>query len=108
MAKYIATIQEGHEAEGLQEELTAGLKDIAASTLGDERESTEVKWKVIPKGFGWTAGRPSNSSVLLCVVPEKLQFKTRATFMTRVNDLWVEKTGADSNELLIFTQGKTL
>ena len=105
MTTYIATIQEGHAAESLQRELTSELANIATESFGDE---SEVKWKVIPKGFGWTAGRPSNSSIILCVVPEDLEFKTRANFMSRINEMWVDKTSSDPNELLIFTQGKTL
>ena len=105
MTTYIATIQEGHIAEGLKAELTFELESIANDSLGGE---AEVKWKVIPKGFGWTAGRPSNSSVLLCVVPDGLPFKTRANFMSRINDMWVKTTGADPNELLIYTHGEAL
>ncbi len=108
MTKYIATIQEGNEAENLKQELTLGLKEIAAESFGNDTVTTDVKWKVIPKGFAWTAGKPSNSSAFLCVVPDDLQFETRANFMTRVNDLWVGQTGADPNELLIFTVSSTL
>ncbi len=108
MAKYIATIQEGHPAQSIRDELASGLKAVAEGALGDDPATTDVVWKIIPKGFGWTAGRPSNSSVLLCVVSEDLQFKARANFMSKVNDLWVSKTGADPNELLIYTQGTTL
>ncbi len=108
MTKCIATIQEGHKGEGLQEELAAELKRIAALSFEDQVDDLEVKWKVIPRGYGWTAGKPSNSSVLLCVVPEALPFKTRAKFMHRVNDVWIDTTGADASELLIVTHGTTL
>ncbi len=108
MATFIATIQKGHRAESMQQELAEELKEVAQESLGDDTAGSDVKWKVIPQGFGWTAGRPSNSSVLLCVVPDDLQFETRAAFMTRVNDLWVNRTGAAPEELLIFTQCRTL
>lgn len=108
MIKCIATIQEGHRAELLQEELAAELKEIAAGFFQGRALDPEVRWKVIPKGYAWTAGKPSNSSVLLCVVPEDLPFEARAELMRRVNDMWIAKTGADARELLIVTHGTTL
>ena len=108
MTQLIASIQEGQEADGLRDELAIGLRGIAAESFGGRPEDTDVKWKVIPKGFAWTAGKPSRTSVLICVVPEDLAYKTRARFMRRVNDFWVDETGTSANELLIFTHHATL
>ncbi len=103
MIKYVATIQAGHEAEHIMPSLTKGLQKIVAESFVENAEETAVRWKVIPKGFAWTAGKPSNSSVLMCTVPKDIDFDIRADFMLQVNDFWVDQTGADPNELLIFT-----
>ncbi|MEM8862365.1 MAG: hypothetical protein AAGD96_28950 [Chloroflexota bacterium] len=103
MIKFVATIQTGHEAEHIMPLLTQGLQNIAVESFKEHAEESAVRWKVIPKGFAWTAGRPSNSSVLMCTVPKRISFETRADFMLQVNDYWVDQTGADSHELLIFT-----
>ncbi|MEM9292412.1 MAG: hypothetical protein AAGD01_12080 [Acidobacteriota bacterium] len=108
MTQCIATIQEGHQAEDLQNELTAKLKKIAADAFHNPAGELEVRWKVIPRGYGWTAGKPSNSSVLLCVVPDALPFDRRSEFMHRVNEMWIDATGADASELLIVTHGTRL
>ena len=108
MAKYIATIQEGHAAENMKQELEKSLKEIAYDSLGKFVTNSEVIWKVIPKGYGFTAGRLSNSSILLCVIPDEVEFKVRANFMQRLNELWVRQTGANSHELLIYTLGEAL
>ncbi|OUR89091.1 hypothetical protein A9Q81_22495 [Gammaproteobacteria bacterium 42_54_T18] len=103
MSKFIATIQQGHNADDLREHLAKGLQNIAIESFGKEAANSEVKWKVIPKSFAWTAGKPSRTSALICVVPEDLEFETRAKFMAQINDYWVGQTGANPNELLIFT-----
>ena len=108
MSQFIATIQEAQQAANCQPQLTAGLKEIAAAFLGEDAGSANVKWKVIPRGFAWTGGQPSKMSVLLCIVPDDLPSEIRANLMTQANDLWIAETGADPNDLLIFTTSQPL
>lgn len=108
MTRFVTTIQEGHVAGELRETLTQGLQAAAARTLGDHPSDAEVKWKVMRRGFAWTAGHPSNSSVVFCLVPDELDYEIRVRLMEEVNDLWVRTTGADANELLVFTTSQGL
>ena len=103
MPRFIATIQEGHVAQGRQESLARGLQAIASQSFGDDPDAPAVSWKVIPKGFGWTAGKASNTSVVFCSVPEGLPQPERVRLMTTINDFWVDSTGSKANELLVFT-----
>ncbi|MEM7117120.1 MAG: hypothetical protein AAF614_32100 [Chloroflexota bacterium] len=103
MTKYVATIQAGHNAERIMPALTRGLQQIASESFAEDAKENTVRWKIIPTGFAWTAGRPSNSSVLICTVPDGIAFEARANFMLQVNTFWVDQTGADPNNLLIFT-----
>ena len=103
MTRYIATTQQGHVVENHMEELTVGIQGIASEFFGNDPINSEVRWKVIPKGFGFTAGQLSSSTVLLCIVPDELEYSTRVEFMKRINAFWVKETGIDSNKLAIFT-----
>lgn len=106
MTKFVATIQEGHGAVEIMPVLTQGLKQIAAQSFNNTIDESKVRWKIIPKGFAWTAGKPSNSSVLMCTIPQDISFETRAGFMRQINNFWVQQTGADPDQLLIFTLDK--
>ena len=53
------------------------------------------------RGFGWTAGEPSTSSVVIRSVPVGLPLDQRESFMRRVCALWEEVTGCSTNEIVV-------
>lgn len=103
MSAFYVLVQEGHEAEMRRQELIDGLKEMSADSFGDDPSATQVKWHVVPKGFAWTGGKPSHSSIIRCVIPDGLTYETRAGFMMKICELWVQQTGCDGMDVMITT-----
>ena len=94
-------IQEGQAADRKREALAEGLRRIGRECFGDDPAETEIAWNVVRKGFGWTAGEPSTSSICVRSVPEGLPLDEREAFMRRVCDLWAEVTGCSIDEIVV-------
>jgi hypothetical protein len=99
--KYACIIQEGQAAQQKQEELAAGLRRIGQEAFGDEPSACEISWLVMKKGFAWTAGEPSTSSIVVRSVPVGLPLEEREAFMRQVCDLWEQVTGCSINEIVV-------
>lgn len=100
MARYTCMIQEGQIPEQTQQALAEGLRRIGREMFGDAPEA-EVAWLTIRRGFGFSAGKPSTSSIVARLVPPGLGEDVRREFMTRVCDLWMDATGCTALEVVI-------
>ncbi len=101
MAEYACIIQEGQTAQQRQAALAEGLRRLGAEAFGDDPSETDIKWIVVRKGFGWTAGEPSTSSIVVRSVPVGLSLERREAFMRRVCDLWETETGCSIQEIVV-------
>jgi hypothetical protein len=79
------------------------LQRLAAETFGEAPAEIEIRWVTVRKGFGFTAGKPSTSSLIARSVPADLGDAERAAFMRRVCDLWQEVTGCHRDEVVVTT-----
>lgn len=103
MPHYACMVQEGQAAERLQDRLGDGLKRLAAETFGEVPAEVEIRWISIRQGFGFTAGKPSTSSLIVRSVPSGFGDDERVVFMKRVSDLWREVTGCHPDEVVVTT-----
>ena len=103
MPHYACMVQEGHAAERERHRLSEGLKQLAQKTFGDTPAQVEIRWITIRKGFGFTAGKPSTSSLIVRSVPTDFDDERRAAFMTKVCDLWQDVTGCAADEVVVTT-----
>jgi hypothetical protein len=94
-------IQEGQTADQEQGALAEGLRRIGREAFEDGPSGCEVSFTVIPKGFGWTAGEPSTSSIVIRSVPVGLALERREAFMRQVCDLWESVTGCSIEEIVV-------
>jgi hypothetical protein len=101
MAHYACIVQAGQTAEREQARLSDGLKRIAREELGESPDAVEIQWITIAKGFGFTAGQPSTSSLVVRSVPVGFADGPRTRLMTRISDLWQEVTGCASDEIVV-------
>ncbi len=69
MPQYACIIQEGQVVERRQEALAEGLRRIGRDAFGDDPAACETAWIVVKRDFGWTAGEPSTSSLVVRSVP---------------------------------------
>lgn len=103
MPDYLCMVQEGQAADRLRAPLEAGLRRLAAETFGDVSEAVDVRWLPIREGFGFTAGKPSTSSLIARSVPSGFGDAARVAFMTRVSALWREVTACHPDEVVVTT-----
>jgi hypothetical protein len=103
MPHYACMVQEGQVADRTRERLAAGLKALAAETFGQIPDEVEIQWVPIRKGFGFTAGKPSTSSLIARSVPSGFGDAERTAFMSKVCDLWQEATGCHPDEVVVTT-----
>lgn len=103
MPQYACMVQEGQIAEHSRERLTDGLKRLAEETFGDVPAEVEIRWVTIRAGFGFTAGKPSTSSLIARSVPTGFTDAERSAFMRRVSDLWQQVTGCHPDEVVVTT-----
>ena len=101
MPDYACIIQEGQTPSRVQAELAEGLKRIGRELLGDTEAGAEISWITVPEGFGFTAGVPSTSTLVVRSVPVGFPDDEREAFMTRVCDLWTEVAGCTTDEIVV-------
>ena len=101
MPDYACIIQEGQAPQQRKDVLEQGLRRIGQDAFGDDPAATEIAWIVVEKGFGWTAGEPSTSSIVVRSVPVGLPLDRREAFMRKVCDLWEHETGCSINEIVV-------
>ena len=101
MPDFACIIHEGQSAHHEQATLEAGLRRIGQECFGDDPSATEFSWIVMKKGFAWTAGEPSTSSIIVRSVPVGLPLDQREAFMREVCELWESQTGCSINEIVV-------
>ncbi len=100
MDQYACIIQEGQVADRRVEALEAGLRRLARDFFGDDPAQVGIRWTRQPRGWAWTAGRPSTSSIVVRSVPVGWDDAERERFLRAVCDLWVETTGCSIEEIV--------
>ena len=101
MARYACIVQAGQTAEREQARLSEGLRQLAREAFGDAPENLEIQWISVPEGFGFTAGEPSTSSLVVRSVPVGFADPLRESFMSKVCDLWQDVTGCTADEIVV-------
>ncbi len=100
MKKFSCLIQEGQGADRSQALLEEGLRRIGREAFGDDPAESEVAWTVFGRGFAWTAGEPSTSSVVIGSVPAGLPLERREPFLREICSLWERVTGCSTDEIV--------
>ena len=100
MHQYSCIIQEGQEADRQIDALEAGLRRLAEDFFDDDPAEVAIQWTRLAKGWAWTAGEPSTSSIVVRSVPVGFDNVQREAYLHAVCDLWVETTGCSVNEIV--------
>ena len=101
MPHYACIIQDGQAPHQKQEILAEGLRRLGHDSFGDDPSATEISWIVMEKGFAWTAGEPSTSSLVIRSVPVGLEPDRREAFLRKVCELWQTETGCSIDEIVV-------
>ena len=101
MPDYACIIQEGQAPSRKQAELAEGLQRIGRELLGDSGAGAEISWITVPEGFGFSAGVPSTSTLVVRSVPVGFPDDEREAFLTKVCDLWTGVVGCTKDEIVV-------
>ena len=93
-------VQEGLISQAMRAELSKRLSDISCEVFGDCEEDVQVGWIEVRAGSGYTAGKPSTSSLALATVPDGTSEEDRCRALSGICDAWTEVTGCSINEIV--------
>jgi hypothetical protein len=101
VSDYACIIQEGQTSSRKQVELAQGLQRIGRELLGDSEAGAKIRWITVPEGFGFTAGAPSTSTLVVRSVPVGFPDDERHALLTRVCDLWTQVVSCTKDEIVV-------
>lgn len=93
-------VQEGRIPDDQRATLEGALKTAIRDHVGDDARLA-VAWMTVPAGSGYSAGKPSTSSLVQLSVPDGFPQPARAALMHDVNDRWCAITGQSPYELMV-------
>ncbi len=97
MIRCVCFLQEGQIPQPVVDKLGAGIHHIVTEYgLGN---GVDINWIIVPKGQGWTAGKPSTSSVITLTTPP-IEQPQRIEILNALCDLWTDNTGCQLNEVV--------
>lgn len=97
MLNCLCVIQEGQGPDQNRAALADALDHYAQEFLGD---SLQVNWVPVAEGSGFTAGRPSTSSVVSITAGKPLAQQRREMLLRELVSLWTNQTGCDVDEVV--------
>ncbi|MEM8767417.1 MAG: hypothetical protein AAGE43_08245 [Pseudomonadota bacterium] len=97
MVSCMCVIQEGQTPDRRREALATALDGYVQERLG---ASPSVSWVPVAEGNGFTAGKPSTSSVLVLTAEEPLTQQHRESVLRELVALWTSETGCSVDEIV--------
>ena len=97
MINCICVVQQGQSPDNRSAELKGLLNHFSSASFGDV---AEVAWIPVAPGNGFTAGKPSTSSVVSFTSGEALQPEHRETLLRELVALWTDATGCSVDEIV--------
>lgn len=90
-------VQAGQTPDHRQSALRSRLSDFSTRAFGD---TADISWVPIVAGSGFTAGKPSTSSLVAFTAPAAMEQGKRAALLSEICDLWMAETGCSLNEIV--------
>lgn len=90
-------VQAGQIPAATEATLRANLNDFAERAFG---EPADITWRAIPARSGFTAAKPSTSSIISMTASEPVPQPRRAALLKEMCELWVRETHRSLNEVV--------
>lgn len=90
-------VQSGQSPDAHKPEMLDFINDFTSRSFGQE---AQITWTAVAEGNGFTARKPSTSSVISIVANEPLSSARREGLLKEFVTLWTEKTGASVDEIV--------
>jgi len=89
-------VQEGQISPDQRADLEAKLTDFSATKLGSP---AKVQWREIASGSGYTATKPSTTSVVVLTGDTPLDQPVRVALLHELVDFWTKGAGCSIDEI---------
>jgi phenylpyruvate tautomerase PptA (4-oxalocrotonate tautomerase family) len=100
MVMFNCFMQEGQIPQDQRDELAKRLRATGHEIFSDAPENIAVEFMDVAEGCGYTAGKPSTSSLALAMVPDGTSTEDRTRLLTDICDAWMDVTGCSINEIV--------
>lgn len=90
-------VQADQAPDRSQADLKALLRTFTNSAFG---ASAQIAWIPVPQGNGFTAGKPSTSSIISMTADQPLNTEHRESLLRELVGLWTAETGCSVDEVV--------
>lgn len=90
-------VQDGQVSAETEAALRANLNVFAVRAFG---EPADINWRAIPAGSGFTAAKPSTSSIISMTANRPVPQPERAALLKEMCELWVSETKRSLDEVV--------
>ena len=90
-------VQEGQSADRGKDAIQSAVTDFIDQAFG---QPADIKWTTVAPGNGFTAGKPSTSSIVSIASPEPLSHQRRESLLREFSSLWTSRTGDSTDEIV--------
>ena len=97
MIQCMCIVQQGQKPNQQRDELSQLLNSFAEDSFGAK---AEIDWIVVSAGNGFTAAKPSTSSIVAFTAPDPVEQGQRVALLTQLCDRWMTATGCSLNEIV--------
>jgi hypothetical protein len=97
----LSFVQQDQIAPAVRQQLESQIGLIAREALGGHAAQIRFVWIDVAKGSGYTAGKPSTSSVVGLTVPKGTDDALRARLLRSVCDAWSQTVGCTLDEIVV-------
>lgn len=97
MIPVMCIVQEGQLSQHAETALRADIADFSQRAFA---EGADIDWIVVPKGSGFTAGKPSNSMIASLFGNRVLQQDERAALLRELGEICMRHSGCTPDEVV--------
>jgi len=90
-------VQAGQVSAEVEATLRTNLSEFAERAFG---EPAEINWRAIPERGGFTAAKPSTSSIISMTANKPIAQPERADLLKEMCELWVRETHRSLDEVV--------
>ncbi|MCR9271481.1 MAG: hypothetical protein NXH72_15930 [Hyphomonadaceae bacterium] len=97
MIPCMCIVQDGQISSASEATLKSKLNAFAQKTFG---EDADINWIKVPQRSGFTASKPSTSSIVTMRAPEPVNQDDRGPLLHELCQFWIAETGQSMNEIV--------
>jgi len=97
MIRCMCLVQAGQTPDAKQVPLQNLLNDFSERAFG---QPADIIWTKVPAQSGYTAGKPSTSSIVSMTAAKPIAQETRVDLLGELCDIWMGETGCSLNEIV--------